>query len=929
MDNMIKNWEESHKIITDELIKLWLNHKESAPEELFKILDANDAFKKVHDWWEYSKGKYDAVSVDPFQIFASLYGKHLTRQEQKERAQILINVFEKEKEITSHDAEYFNRIVTPTASQLLSTRSLNKQIEIWDFFYRVSTQKLRGINELDFQKRNNWFGVNIESFSVALYWIAPDIFLPLETSTLSLLKGINAFDIKDQNPSFVDFQFLDYSEICSKLEELKIRPFDFVIFSRKVINSGGKTIKYTKAFSNFINHFKSKRDSFKKVEGVPHDTKKNQEEDTLNETIINSEFELVGFILRGEKKLINNLQPKTPYCFSDNYILEFDPTDKYSRIVRRNLKTEIYNIEESLKIQVNSIVGENGSGKSSISEALFQIINALSRKYVNSIKVDFIKKNINADLFFKSNTLIRIKIENDDITVYKYQFDEENNVYVEPLSRDLNLRVENSQLFSVEQFCYTIGVNYSLYGLNSRHIGNWIYPLFHKNDGYETPIVINPKREDGLININIENELAKNRLISNIVNIQHDNSKIEDVPFLLANKKPTSIKISINKTKLKEYNKNKVLNSQIDDFFEVVKSVFDLNEISESELWNQDLLKQYLYRKAIKICSIYPSYTKYIDNSNQSKSLKQIDGFVEDLRKDNSHVTFKFKQIISLFKFEELQKLYQIEAGKRIKTISFHELYKAIYSITRKINEDQYGGLYSNFKTPHFLPPALFAVDIVFAKGGSFDNLSSGEKQKIFMINTIIYHILNIDSVHNSNSSGIRLAYQNVLIVLDEIELYFHPEMQRRTICDVLEFLKRLKLDFIKSIQLIFITHSPFILSDIPSSNILRLKNGVPYNENVNPTFGANIHDLLANDFFLENGFMGEFAQEQINKTINWIIDEKRDMGLKESHKNLINIIGEPILKMKLMEMFDEACGENMEITFLKKRIEELNNKSK
>lgn len=42
----------------------------------------------------------------------------------------------------------------------------------------------------------------------------------------------------------------------------------------------------------------------------------------------------------------------------------------------------------------------------------------------------------------------------------------------------------------------------------------WIKGVFHKNDGYLAPLVLNPKRTKGNIDINIENHLAKSRLMS-------------------------------------------------------------------------------------------------------------------------------------------------------------------------------------------------------------------------------------------------------------------------------------------------------------------------------------------------------------------------------------------------------------------------------
>jgi len=179
--------------------------------------------------------------------------------------------------------------------------------------------------------------------------------------------------------------------------------------------------------------------------------------------------------------------------------------------------------------------------------------------------------------------------------------------------------------------------------------------------------------------------------------------------------------------------------------------------------------------------------------------------------------------------------------------------------------------------------------------------------------------------------------------------LYHHPEMQRTYISRLLKGIEALKLKKIKSINIILSTHSPFILSDIPSKNILRLgkEEGLTSKGILSDTqtFGANIHDLLANDFFLKSGFMGEFAKSKINEVINFMNHKKCDQkiaGLKENSKEteeekvkrtkqlqrqikiksdldpltenlsindtrkIIQLIGEPFLKQNLLRQYND-----------------------
>ena len=58
------------------------------------------------------------------------------------------------------------------------------------------------------------------------------------------------------------------------------------------------------------------------------------------------------------------------------------------------------------------------------------------------------------------------------------------------------------------------------------------------------------------------------------------------------------------------------------------------------------------------------------------------------------------------------------------------------------------------------------------------------------------------------------------------------------------------------------VTHSPFVLSDIPRSNVLVLSK---HREIAGETFCANIHDMLGQSFFMEYS-MGQIAQEEIEE---------------------------------------------------------------
>ena len=147
-----------------------------------------------------------------------------------------------------------------------------------------------------------------------------------------------------------------------------------------------------------------------------------------------------------------------------------------------------------------------------------------------------------------------------------------------------------------------------------------------------------------------------------------------------------------------------------------------------------------------------------------------------------------------------------------------------------------------------------------------------------------------------------RVKYQNVNILLDEVEMYYHPEYQRQFLSKLLKLIGNLKIskEDISSINICVITHSPFLLSDILRRNILFLDEGKVMNDEVKcETFGANIYDILKNGFFLKDNALGCFVNQRINSVIEYINNpNKQDNELaRQEAEEIIELIGDPLIK--------------------------------
>lgn len=211
--------------------------------------------------------------------------------------------------------------------------------------------------------------------------------------------------------------------------------------------------------------------------------------------------------------------------------------------------------------------------------------------------------------------------------------------------------------------------------------------------------------------------------------------------------------------------------------------------------------------------------------------------------------------------------------------------------------------------------------------------LSSGEKA-----------ILSLFSRFYSKKDEISNDF--ILILLDEPELYFHPEWQRKFIKMFVKFINEIFKD--KKVQIVMTSHSPFVASDLPKENVIMLgkykeddkeTKTEDYNHKfqkvgnckVKPrdinTFGANIFDLYSKAFFVESSF-GEFAKEKIQDIAEKIKEKKYDEN-KEEIDYIVDSIGEKLVKTKLLNMIKENQSKEDRISELEKELARLRGENK
>ena len=479
--------------------------------------------------------------------------------------------------------------------------------------------------------------------------------------------------------------------------------------------------------------------------------------------------------------------------------------------------------------------------------------------------------------------------------------------------------------------------------------------VFHKNDGYVTPIVLNPFRGDnGVIDAFKEENLSLQRLASIFTFYQnkefldgyvldkidysfdqdhtlkklnawfeaeYDREHEENIDFQKLKRKMTEE----NYREYLDYESSKrtfVLISEI--FFDMKQFVKENPNSFASEILRMmgylDYIEQfdsklfqhgciYLVCKILSIACKYPIYNQYSSIGGEEKFGNVVTGserellkkFVNEIKDDSSHIAMKIHRVERMLECFILGG--QLDINSKI----------TVREYLKKINFDIQNKNFSEINS--HLPPSFFKPSISLKKVNKTKNknsyvivpltkLSSGERQFLQTMGTFVYHLENLKSINSHKG----IFYPNVNLILDEVEICFHPEYQRQFIYRLISVIEKLELSHFFCINILISTHSPFVLSDIPKDNILYLEKGndVSRKIDVNP-FAANVNDVLYQSFFLKKGFVGLFAQKKIDSLTSFLVDGKnKEEWSEESALFFIeNIVGEPVLKKCLKSLFE------------------------
>lgn len=582
------------------------------------------------------------------------------------------------------------------------------------------------------------------------------------------------------------------------------------------------------------------------------------------------------------------------------------------------------------EVSVSCIVGMNGSGKSTIIEIIFRILNNLAVQQCGRIPQPIgtdmeSAYGVYADLYCECGEYINlIRCRDERIKYFRYKTTGRTFPLIEEGGMPNKLL---SQLF------YTIGVNYSMYAYGEETFrsktdnkinGNWLSGVFHKNDGYLAPMTLVPFREGGEISMAKENELAMQRIT--VLSILSKAKGRQFPEGYYPYKLHYDLNLKYDEEKLSRFIKNyqsKYPWLDIGNLVTLFKeswtrlfTEFHLDIRRDESSSEYVLALFYLSYKGAKISLTYNDYFQILGIGEMAKLYEEnrkeeLDHYVKNNLKEKV-----WEAVIGLYRDEE----------DHI-TLKIHQTLRYLEGTYWQTNGDvSVEELLDGQKPENYddvvklLPPPIYNLDVTFEKArrragkwhgnelwdsstgwgdenrDSFrlSSMSSGERQVLVAISYVLYHIKNLQSVEDTTY---RVKYHHVCVVFDEVELYFHPDYQRKFLSMLIESLSWASIDRrkIKSVHILIATHSPFVLTDVLTERTLYLKEGI--REKVTEqTFGGNYYDLLDNSFFFRKTAIGEISARA---TRRWIMkNDSADYG--KLPEEVMGMIGDPFVKRYL-----------------------------
>lgn len=574
------------------------------------------------------------------------------------------------------------------------------------------------------------------------------------------------------------------------------------------------------------------------------------------------------------------------FVFDGRYKMTFE----YSReklLVNINFNpdyVDLYGDESSIS-NVTGIVGVNGSGKSSLINFLYGIFSA---------------QNLGDSFCF-----VFVEIDSE-IQVYQYISHNRHKLVGKwRISEDLESLEVVESIYSQTDFIFDRNSEYSSieYITFNPILRYENQQLYDKEVGTPNPL----NRSSSYLFRQALSPVKLNKYLTMYGNEANDKQFYN--PFVLYNFESFKRKVRLLAF-FNEFDKNQILTVFKDIHFPEKATIwFQVNDLFESLTPEKnEVLMRY--------------FTEIIGNLNKTSAINRkivVNIYLWYILSKNISIEELEENLIMLSKHdftvtETIDILRGIENNEKERLLKLDLLLK---SIKVEYSDSDNSPMVANIPLLisysssfwHLLEQLLICFPDDFNVGFQFSiNAQSSGEEALIALFAELYEALQYSKK------------DNVIIAIDEGDSFLHPEWQRLYVNNIVTFLDFInkKRGWNKKYQVLLTSHSPFIVSDIPHYNLIKLQkdeNGFTkvMNNQDTETLGGNIFRLFQDEFFVDE-FISAFAYEKIKEAI-FFMDGREQTTFKNNEELLkfIDIIGEPLIRRQLKQKYELGKDKNDE----------------
>lgn len=161
-----------------------------------------------------------------------------------------------------------------------------------------------------------------------------------------------------------------------------------------------------------------------------------------------------------------------------------------------------------------------------------------------------------------------------------------------------------------------------------------------------------------------------------------------------------------------------------------------------------------------------------------------------------------------------------------------------------------------------------------------WNGMSSGQIAKLNLFSRLYKGLLN----HRKKV--------DIIVILDEADIYLHPEWQRSFLHELRAFFHEVAKD--KKIELVLTSHSPLMISDIEKENVFIIdrEDDESHSKITSPeieTFASNLHSMYQKSFLLQST-IGKLAYEFV---------EKFEEEVRQNENPSLEVVGQWFAKLE------------------------------